>query len=127
MVPENLYYTKEHEWVLLQNGKAKIGITDHAQKQLGDVVYVELPAVGAQLKQMNSCGIIESVKAVSEIYSPLSGKVKASNIALSDHPEKVNHSPFGEGWMFELEEIQESELKNLLSAQSYRELIGHES
>jgi glycine cleavage system H protein len=127
MVPENLYYTKEHEWVLIQNGIARIGITDYAQKQLGDVVYIELPAQESQLKQMTSCGVIESVKAVSEIYSPLSGKVKAANSALADHPEKINHAPYGEGWMFEMEEIQENELKNLLSAKSYQKLIGSES
>lgn len=124
MVPENLRYTKEHEWVLIEGSKAKVGITDHAQEQLGDVVFVELPKQGAEVKQMTPCGVIESVKAVSELYTPLSGKVSGVNPLLTDHPEKVNQDPYGEGWMFSIDGIGQDEVKSLLSAKQYEELIG---
>jgi glycine cleavage system H protein len=125
VVPENLLYTKEHEWVLLENTSAKVGITQYAQEQLGDVVYIELPNVGSSVKQMAPCGVIESVKAVSELFSPLSGKVAQVNSDLIDHPEKVNQDPYGEGWMFVLEGILEEEVKNLLRPKEYESLIVH--
>lgn len=124
MIPENLLYTKEHEWVLLEGSKAKVGITHHAQAQLGDVVYVELPKSGSAVKQMVQCGIIESVKAVSELFSPLTGKIAEVNAALQQHPENVNTDPYGDGWMFVIETSDKSEFQNLLKPSQYRDLVG---
>lgn len=124
MVPENLLYTKEHEWVKLEDSKARVGVTQHAQEQLGDVVFVELPKKGAEVKQMAPCGVIESVKAVSELYSPLSGTVLEVNPGLADHPEKVNQDPYGDGWMFVLEVKDSKEVEHLLPPANYRELVG---
>jgi glycine cleavage system H protein len=120
--PAGLKFTKDHEWVELSGDRAKIGITDHAQQQLGDVVYVELPDVGTLLKQGDSFGTIESVKAVSELYSPVSGEVLESNASLKDKPEAINADPHGT-WMIVLKLSQPSETAGLLDATQYADLV----
>ena len=123
MYPENLHYTKEHEWVRIDGDRVVIGITDYAQEQLGDVVYVELPEVHSQLTQFDVCGIIESVKTVSDLYAPISGEVVKINEALDDMPELINSEPYGTGWIAEIQLGNKAELKNLLSAKAYESLI----
>ena len=126
---DGLYYSREHEWVKLEGKLARVGVTDYAQRKLGDVVYVELPEVGKQVKQAAEpkgkemeLGAVESIKAVSAVYSPLSGKVKEVNQALQDRPELVNTSPYGEGWICVLEPSDlMAELKNLMDAGGYAE------
>jgi len=126
-VPDGLYYTKDHEWVKLEGNLARIGVTDYAQKQLGDVVYVELPEIGKVVKQAmesktkeTELGAVESIKAVSAIYSPLSGTVKEANQVLQDRPELVNTSPYENGWVCVLEpSALEAERKSLLSPDAY--------
>ena len=120
--PTNLKYTKDHEWIELSGEKGKVGITDYAQQQLGDVVYVELPEVGAKLKQGQSFGTIESVKAVSELYSPVSGEVVEVNTALKDKPEVVNSNPHG-SWMIAVKLTNPAEAAALLDAAQYAELV----
>jgi glycine cleavage system H protein len=119
--PAGLKYTKDHEWVELSGDRAKVGITDYAQQQLGDVVYIELPGAGAKLKQGQSFGTIESVKAVSELYSPLSGEVLEVNTALKDKPEVVNKDPHG-SWMIVLKVGNPAEAGALLDATQYAAL-----
>lgn len=126
MVPENLRYTKEHEWVLKSDGNAKVGITHHAQDQLGDIVYVELPKTGSTVSQMTPCGVVESVKAVSEIYAPVSGTVLEINSELNNLPQNVNHDPYGKGWMFVIKPSDPKEFDALLTPQQYKELT-HEN
>ena len=121
--PANLKYTKDHEWIDLSGDTGKVGITDYAQQQLGDVVYMELPEVGAKLKQGQSFGTIESVKAVSELYSPVSGEVVEVNSALKDKPEAVNKDPHG-SWMVVIRLADASEAGGLLDAGQYQSLIG---
>lgn len=123
-VPEGLKYTREHEWVRLEDGVATVGISDYAQQSLGDLVYVELPKAGAQAKFMSTLGSVESVKAVSDLYSPLSGKVLEVNPALSDKPELVNQDPYGKGWMFKLAPSDPAEIGKLLDAKGYQELLA---
>jgi glycine cleavage system H protein len=123
MYPEDLKYTKEHEWVRVVGNRAIIGITEFAQDQLGDVVFIELPEVGEKVKQFESFGTIESVKAVSDLYAPLSGEVVKVNDALEDEPERVNQDPYGEGWMLEIEIKNPAELNNLISAKEYEAYI----
>ena len=123
VIPPDLRYTKEHEWLRLQDGIATVGITDYAQDQLGDIVFVELPPPGKQLTRLAVFGEIESVKAVSELYSPVSGEVVESNAALADKPELVNDSPYGEGWIIKVRLTAESEIDELLTADQYSELI----
>jgi glycine cleavage system H protein len=118
MYPTNLKYTKDHEWVRLDAGKASVGITDFAQRQLGDVVYVDLPAVGREVKQGDVFGTIESVKAVSELFAPLSGVVVAVNGDLASHPEKVNGEPH-DAWMIQVTPSAPSEADALLDAAAY--------
>ncbi|MFQ5944877.1 MAG: glycine cleavage system protein GcvH [Anaerolineae bacterium] len=118
--PEDLRYTEEHEWARWQDGEALVGITHYAQDQLGDVVYVELPAPGDAVQQSEPFGVVESVKAASDLYSPLSGRVSALNEALAERPELVNEDPYGEGWMIRLEPSDAAELEGLLSAAAYR-------
>ncbi len=118
--PENLKYSKEHEWVKSDGKIATVGITDHAQDALGDVVYVELPPVGKVLTAMQEFGVVESVKSVSSLYCPVAGKVAAVNSALNDKPEKVNDSPYEEGWIIQVEMSSPSDLDKLLSAQEYQ-------
>jgi len=126
MNPTNLKYTKEHEWIKVEGTKAVIGITDHAQHALGDVVFVELPTVGDDLEIDKPFGVAESVKAVSDIYAPISGTVAAINEALLDAPETVNKDAFGEGWMVEIELSNPAELDNLLDAVQYEALLAEE-
>jgi glycine cleavage system H protein len=120
--PAGLKYTKDHEWVELSGDRGKIGITDHAQQQLGDVVYVELPDVGTTVKRGESFGTIESVKAVSELYSPVSGEVLESNASLKDKPETVNSNPHGT-WMIVVKLSNPSETAGLLDATQYADLV----
>ncbi len=124
--PEGLLYTKEHEWVLVENGEATVGITAYAVDQLGDIVYVELPAVGASFKQMETFGVVESVKAVADLYCPLSGEVVEVNEALEEHPEWVNQDPYDKGWMIRIKLHNPDETGALLSAQDYRRYVEEE-
>lgn len=120
-LPEDLLYTKEHEWARFEDdGKVRVGITAHAAKELGDVVFVELPEVGAELEKDSPFGVVESVKAVSDLYAPLSGKVVARNGSLEDNPEQVNEDPYGDGWMLVIEPSDESEKDDLLDAGDYQ-------
>ena len=127
-VPEDLAYTAEHEWVAeLADGRLKIGITDYAQDALGDVVFVELPEPGAQLAAGDEAGVVESVKAASDIYAPVGGEVLEINESLEDSPENVNSDPYTDGWFFRLRIEDPSELENLLSAEDYDALCAEES
>ncbi len=123
-IPEALRYTKDHEWAKMEGGRARIGITDHAQQELTDVVFVELPRVGKVVKQGEPIGVVESVKAVSEIFAPLSGTVVEVNKVLEDRPEIVNKDPYGEGWIVVLETADASEPNGLMDAAGYRAHIG---
>ena len=123
MCPENLKYTKEHEWIRLEGDRAVIGITDYAQNQLGDVVYVELPEIGSQVTQAEVCGTIESVKTVSDLYAPISGEVVKINDALDETPELMNNDPYGTGWIAEIQITTPSEVDDLLSPADYEALI----
>ncbi len=125
--PTDLKYTKQHEWVKLNGKTAIIGVTEHAQEQLGDIVYVELPDVADFLKKEESFGVLESVKAVSDCYAPLSGRVLEVNDALFDAPELVNDDCYGEGWMVKLELDDNAELNELLSAQEYTAFVKEET
>ena len=123
-VPEQLYYTKEHEWVRVSDNTATVGITDYAQKSLHEVVYVELPEVGRELTQGEVMGSVESVKAVSDIYAPVSGKVVEVNEKLLDEPETLNNDPYGEGWIAKIELTNfEEDKKKLMTAEQYRNLL----
>jgi glycine cleavage system H protein len=126
MYPENFRYTKEHEWVLVEGDTGTIGITDHAQQELGDVVYVDLPKVGARVEQGKSLGSVESVKAVSDIYSPVSGEVAEVNPSLTDAPETLNSDPHGQGWLVKIRLTAADEVKELMSAADYQAYIGAE-
>jgi len=123
-VPEGLRYTKDHEWAKLEGKRARIGITDFAQDQLTDVVYVELPPIGNTVKQGEPIGTVESVKAVSEIFSPITGKVVEVNKALTEKPELVNKDPYGEGWMVVVETAEPAQATALMDAAAYRRHIG---
>jgi len=123
-VPDGLRYTKDHEWAQLQGNRARVGITDYAQHELTDVVYVELPPIGKAVKQGEEIGVVESVKAASEIYAPLSGKVVEVNKVLEDKPELVNASPYKDGWIVVLEVSDPDEAKSLMDAAGYRKHIG---
>ncbi|MHB0869831.1 MAG: glycine cleavage system protein GcvH [Chloroflexota bacterium] len=124
MVPKDLRYSKEHEWVKVEGDEAVVGITDHAQEQLGDVVYVDLPPVGQQLQQFKTFGVVESVKAASDLFSPLSGEVVAVNTGLGKAPEKVNEEPYGGGWMLRVRLKDKSELEKLMDAAAYEKEIA---
>jgi len=126
MYPENLRYTKEHEWVRVEGDIGIVGITDHAQQELGDIVYVDLPPVGTRVEQGKTAGSVESVKAVSDIYSPVSGEVTAINPALADAPEKLNEDPHGEAWLVKIKLSAPAELEKLMSAAEYQTYIGAE-
>jgi glycine cleavage system H protein len=117
--PEELQYSKTHEWVRVEGDRATIGITDFAQDQLGDIVYLELPEVGRKLRVEDTFGVVESVKAVSDLFSPLSGEILEVNEPLLDQPETINSDPYGEGWMLVVRLDQPAELKDLLSAEQY--------
>ena len=126
-IPNNLLYTDSHEWVLDNgDGTVTVGITDHAQEALGDVVFVELPEAGRELDAGDEFGVIESVKAASDLYSPLAGEVVEVNEALEDSPETVNDSPYGEGWILKLQLADQSDLESLMSAEAYSDLVAAE-
>lgn len=125
-IPKEYRYSEEHEWVKVEGNKVIVGITDFAQHELGDIVFVELPEVGTELKANEPFGSVESVKTVSELYAPVSGKVLEINEELSDSPELVNESPYEKAWMVVLEISDASELENLLSAEKYEALISEE-
>src|ERR1700740_2861977 len=124
--PENLRYTKEHEWVRAEGDIGTIGITDHAQEELGDIVYVDLPKVGTKIEQGKSLGSVESVKAVSDVYCPVSGEVGEVNAALSENPESLNSDPHGAAWLIKLKLGNPSEAQGLMSAADYQAYIGAE-
>lgn len=121
--PADLLYTKEHEWVRLEGEVATIGITEYAQSELGDVVFVELPAVGSATVQMQSFGTIEAVKTVSDLFAPLSGSVVEVNAKLTDHAELINQDCYGEGWLIKLKTSDKNEAKSLLPASAYQKLL----
>ncbi len=125
--PDDLLYSKEHEWILNKNDVATLGITDHAQKELGDVVFVDLPEVGTTLSAAESFGSVESVKAVSEIYVPVSGEVVETNESLLDAPQKINDDPYGEGWIIRIRLENPTELEALMSSQEYSKYVEKES
>lgn len=126
MYPEELRYTKEHEWVRVEGGTGTVGITDHAQQELGDIVYVDLPKVGAHVEQGKSLGSVESVKAVSDVYSPVSGEVTEINESLADKPEQLNEDPHGTAWLVKIKLSAPGEVEGLLSAADYEAYIGAE-
>ena len=127
MVPENLRYTKDHEWIRVEGEVGTVGITDHAQEELGDIVFVELPKLGARLEQSATFGSVESVKAVSDVYSPAAGEVVETNGALADAPEKVNEDPYGQGWIMKLKLTDPQAIEKLMSAAEYTAYVGAES
>jgi glycine cleavage system H protein len=122
-VPQNLKYTKEHEWARIEGKNVVVGVTSHAQEALGDVVFVELPKVGATVTAGKQFGVIESTKAVSELYSPLTGKVTKVNDALSDNPQTINSDPYGAGWIIEIEPSDSKEVAGLMDASAYENLL----
>ncbi|HOE11744.1 MAG TPA: glycine cleavage system protein GcvH [bacterium] len=126
-IPKDLLYTKTHEWVRIQNDTATVGITDHAQEQLTDIVFVETPQIGEKAIQNKEIGVVESCKIAADIYSPLSGEVIAANDRLADEPDLLNKDPYGEGWIFQIRISDESEVKSLLNAEDYQALIEKEA
>lgn len=122
--PETYKYTKEHEWVQVDGGAGKIGITNHAQEELGDIVFVDLPKVGTKLQKGDTLGSVESVKAVSDIYAPVSGEVIEVNELLTQSPEKLNSDPHGEAWLAKLTLTSPEEINDLLSADDYQKYVG---
>ena len=127
-IPVDLKYASTHEWVRLEeDGTYTVGITDHAQEMLGDLVFVELPEMDAPLRLGEECAVVESVKAASDVYAPISGEVIEVNDALQDMPGTVNTDPYGDGWLFRIKPADEKELENLLSADEYKEQIAAES
>ena len=122
--PTDRRYTNEHEWVRVDDGVGTVGLTDYAQDQLGDIVYVDLPAPGTAVKQSDKLGEVESVKAVSDLYSPVSGEVVDVNDAVNDHPELVNESPYEEGWLVRVRLANRAELEALLTAERYDALVA---
>ena len=124
MYPENFRYTKEHEWVRAEGDTGTVGITDHAQQELGDIVYVDLPKVGSHVEAGKSLGSVESVKAVSDIYSPVSGEVVEINQTLADAPETLNTDPHGAAWLVKIKLSGAAEVQNLMSAADYLSYIG---
>jgi glycine cleavage system H protein len=126
-VPEDLHYSKDHEWVRVDSGHAIIGITDYAQNSLGDVVYVELPKADEEFTAKESFGSVESVKAVSELFTPVTGSVVAINESLADEPEKVNSDPYGEGWMIRVAMSNPAEVDSLLTAAEYEDFTKAET
>ncbi|HEY8490519.1 MAG TPA: glycine cleavage system protein GcvH [Dehalococcoidia bacterium] len=124
--PDDRKYSREHEWVLVEDGVGTVGITDFAQEELGDIVYLDLPAVGSQVRQYEKMGEIESVKSVSDLYSPVSGEVVEVNQAVVDSPELVNQDAFGRGWMVRVRLSDPAELDNLLTAEEYDRLVSQE-
>lgn len=127
-IPADLRYVSSHEWIRLEDdGTAYVGISEHAQEAMGDLVYVELPEVGVTFAAGDEAGVVESVKAASDIYSPVTGEVVAVNEALEDEPELVNRDPYGDGWLFQLKVEDPADLDNLLSANDYAEQLEEEA
>jgi glycine cleavage system H protein len=126
MYPEDLHYTKQHEWVRVSGDVGVVGITDYAQKELGDIVYVDLPRAGTKVEEAKVMGSVESVKAVSDLYSPVSGEVIELNDALASAPEKLNESPYGDGWLVKIRLSVPDEIKGLLSAADYEKYVAAE-
>jgi glycine cleavage system H protein len=126
MYPENFRYTKEHEWVLVEGDSGTVGITDHAQHELGDIVYVDLPKVGAHLEKGKTLGSVESVKAVSDVFAPVGGEVTETNGLLADAPEKLNEDPHGAAWLVKLKLSAPAEVENLMTAAEYQTYVGAE-
>jgi glycine cleavage system H protein len=124
--PEGLKYSKEHEWVLVEGTSATIGITEYAQEELGDIVFVELPEVGEKIVKDDPFGAVESVKAVSDIYAPVSGEVMEVNEILPDNPETINDDPYGDGWMVRVELSDIDDLKDLMDADEYAEYVAQQ-
>ncbi len=124
--PDDLKYMKTHEWVRIEGDTATIGITDYAQHQLGDIVYVELPEIGRTLEKESSAGEIESVKAVGEILMPLSGEIVEINAIIIESPESINSSPYGDGWMMKIKVSNSSEINDLLSVEDYKKIVEEE-
>jgi len=122
--PANLLYSKDHEWVAFEDEIATVGITDYAQSSLGDIVYVELPRVGTKIDQFGNIGVVESVKAVSEIFTPIGGEVIEVNKAVEEEPALVNREPFGAGWLYKLKVADGAQREKLLSPQAYDELVA---
>ena len=127
MYPAHYRYTREHEWVALDGEMATVGITDHAQKELGDIVFVELPKLGVRVEAGKPCGTVESVKAVSDIYSPVSGEVKEVNAALPDAPEWINQDPHGKAWMIKVQLSAPAPVDLLLNAEQYEQYVREET
>ncbi len=126
MIPRELKYTKEHEWVRIEGNEAVVGITDHAQSELGDITFVELPQKDAEVKQSDSVATVESVKAASDVYAPLSGKVLEVNEVLRESPETINSSPYGDGWICRVSVSDLGEQKSLLDAAAYQEYLNEQ-
>jgi glycine cleavage system H protein len=126
-IPEDLSYTKDHEWVRKTGDRARVGITDHAQRQLGEVVYVELPQPGDQFDAADPFGSVESAKAVAEVYMPVSGTLVAVNETLADSPEQINDDPYGDGWFIEIHVSNPAQLDSLLSAANYEQYLHEEA
>ncbi len=126
MIPEGLHYTKEHEWIKVEGARGRVGITHFAQSQLGDVVFVELPKVGKPLRQMETFGVVESVKAVSDLYCPLTGEVLEVNSTLESNPEQINADPYGQGWMIVVNIADPKELGKLMTAEKYKAYLAAE-
>jgi glycine cleavage system H protein len=125
--PGNLLYAESHEWVKEEGKRVTIGITDYAQGQLKDIVYVELPEIGAEAKKGESIGVVESVKTVADLFSPVTGKVVETNVALKDSPQFINEDPYGKGWIVKIEIKDKGELKGLLSSKAYQEFLPSEA
>lgn len=121
--PENLRYTKTHEWIAVGGAKAKVGVTEYAQKEISDVVFVDLPKQGQAVQQAKAAAVVESVKAAFDIYAPVSGKITDANKALESNPGLINQSPYAEGWIFEVELSNPAELNTLMTAAQYQEVI----
>ncbi|MCX8072491.1 MAG: glycine cleavage system protein GcvH [Candidatus Binatia bacterium] len=122
--PEDLRYSKEHEWVLVEGNVATVGITDYAQEQLGEIVYVELPEVGEKVSKEDAFGVVESVKTVSDVYAPVSGCVIEVNDDLPNNPELLNEDPYGDGWMLKIEMSDPAELEELMTAEEYERYVA---
>ncbi len=126
MYPDDLRYSSEHEWARLEGGRVRVGITQFAAQKMSDVVFIELPQIGAQVSFMQPFGVIESVKAVSDLYAPVSGSVVEVNTTLADTPEVVNSDPYGKGWIILVDPKDSGELQQLMSADQYRKVVGEE-
>ncbi|MBN1656037.1 MAG: glycine cleavage system protein GcvH [Deltaproteobacteria bacterium] len=127
MVSEECLYTKTHEWVRIEGELAVVGITDHAQRALGDITFIELPQLHVEVERGKECATIESVKAASDIYAPISGEVFEVNASLEGAPEKINHDPYGEGWIFKLKDYNRNHLSSLLNASAYEAFLESEA